>query len=150
MPRQKYYEVPPPPKNPNIIKIDRVKPRIPKDLHEMATLRKAGLMGGGKKTPNPSPFVYDRGATEAETREIISGSDEMTVEEKQERILQMVEEFNQWSQREYNGRLVAARSVREKALLLRNLIGIEIGNCLKEQGGDALRGWLKELGEMGF
>ena len=148
MPRQKSYETAPPGKNPNIIHIEQPKARLPMALHEAATRRKAGVMGG--KTPRPSPFGYDREAVGAETREILDGSDEMTVEEKQERLLQIVEEFNSWSQGEYTSELANVRSIREKAMMLKRLIGQELVNSANDQGAGALDDWICEISKMGF
>lgn len=100
--------------------------------------------------PRPSPFAYDREAVGAETREILGDIDEMNVEEKQERLLRMVEEFDSWSQGEHASELASARSIHEKAVMLKRLIGQELVNFENDQGAGALDDWIYEINKMGF
>lgn len=145
MPRRS-YDVPPPKSRDaeRVIRVPAIKKvRIPPELRALATHRKAGPMGRRGK-PEESPFAYDRGATAAEARGILSELEEVSPEEKQERFLAILQEFSDWSLNEHAGSFEGI-NIHEKSERLKALIRQELEDSESKPSSNVLESWLREL-----
>lgn len=145
MPRRS-FEVPPPrPETDKLtIRIPPVrKVRIPAVLRELATRRKAGPMGG-RKRPEESPFAYNRGASSAEARDIMTESGEVSPEEKQERFSVILQEFHDWSLNEHAA-IFDGFNLHDKSERLKALLRQELQDPENQASIAVLTPWLREL-----
>ncbi|KKU73427.1 MAG: hypothetical protein UX98_C0007G0003 [Parcubacteria group bacterium GW2011_GWA2_47_26] len=145
MPRRSYDVPPPKPIDAErVIRVPAIKRvRIPTELRALAVHRKAGPMGGRKK-PEESPFAYNRGATAAEARGILSELEEVSPEEKQERFSAILQEFNDWSLNEHAA-LFEGVNLHEKSERLKALIRQELADPENKSSSNVLESWLREL-----
>lgn len=139
---KKFYEVPPskPDKDKIVIKLPKItKIQTPKELWERARHRKAGPMEGGRTKPKEGPLKIEE--------EAAANEEETLPKQKEERILKMIEEFNQWSRNEYL-LFFEGLDLHSKSEKLKEFIKKEIKDPGNKESFELLELWLKAIEQL--
>lgn len=101
-----------------------------------------------KERQEDNPFAYNRDAVKTETRRILSQSEKKSAKEKRDRLLVIIEEFNQWSKNEYAAELGNLSDLYKKIQRAKELINRELADSANRDASSTLRSWQKELEDL--